>query len=128
MSELTEPIKNSFIGYLILYKLSSKKFFGDDRMNSNDRFRYFPGEVHLIHVLDLKRFCVAEMSDLSNPIENPSRDSLKPSKLSSNKILYQDRNTNGGFSELRASENSRPAFEMTVLNDLDSISRLEGFW
>ena len=97
-------------------------------MNLNRRFRHFPVEVHLIHhVLDLKRFCVAEMSDLSNTIENPSRDSLKPSKLSSNKILYQDRNTNGGFSEVRASENCRPAFEMTVLNGLDSISRLEGF-
>ena len=127
MSELAEPIENPFIGDLILYKLSSKKNFRDDRVNLNDRFRHFPGEVHLIHVLDLKRFCVAEMSELGNTIENPSRDGLKPSKLSSNKILYQDRNTNGGSSELRASENCRSAPEMTVLKDSDSISRLEGF-
>ena len=91
------------------------------------RFRHFPVEVHLIHVLDLKRFCGIRMSELSNTIENSSRDGLKPSKLSSNKILYQDRNTNGGFSELRTSENCRPALEMTVLKDSDSISRLEGF-
>ena len=40
------------------------------------------------------------------------------------KNLHHDRVSNG----VRASENRRPALEMTVLNDLDSISRLEGFW
>ena len=124
---MAEPIKNPSRDGLKPSKLSTKKILYHDRMNLNHRFPFFTGEVQLIHVLDLKRFCATAMEELSNTIKKSSRDGLKPSKLSTKKILYHDRVSNGGSIELRASENRRPALEMTVLNDLDSISRLEGF-
>ena len=113
---MAEPIKNPSRDDLKPSKLSTKKILYHDRMNLNHRFPFFTGEVQLIHVLDLKRFCGTEMSELSNAIENPCLDGLKPSKLSTKKILYHDRVSNGGSIELRASENRRPALEMTVLD------------
>ena len=116
MSEMAEPIKNPSRDDLKPSKLSTKKILYHDRMNLNHRFPFFTGEVQLIHVLDLKRFCGSEMSEMAEPIKNPSRDGLKPSKLCTKKNLYHDRVSNGGSIELRASENRRPALEMTVLD------------